>query len=89
MDTDLEEWRFQELGVKPAYLLPSWGPLATLITGLEPRPRQAGQAMPEAERPACASELERKPSWFSQMLAAAGRQLFTLSRRLPEHGTGL
>lgn len=86
MDSDLEEWRYEEFGTKPAYLRPSWAPLATLMTGLEPRPLNQGQALPEGERVSYGSEPEPTPSWLSRALCSAGRQLIALGHRLESRG---
>ncbi len=81
MDTDLEEWRYQELGVKPRYLLPSWGPLATLIWGLEPPPA-GDQAVAKDGCAPDESQVQPKPPWYTRACALAGRQLIALGRRL-------
>ncbi len=86
MDTDLEEWCYQEYGWSPKARrdpLPSWGPLAVLITGLERLPLDGWLRAPaQAEGAACQSVPQPKPSWYRRSCTAAGRGLIALGRRL-------
>jgi hypothetical protein len=91
MDKDLEEWRYQEFGIKPKYLLPSWEPLAILITGLERPSLNDGEKaiVAEAGHAMYSSKFQPKTPWYSRTSRQVGRWLATAGSRLEGIGRRL